>query len=216
MAARKGKNGEATRRRLLKAACEIFGTVGYRDARVADICRRARANVAAVNYHFRSKANLYVEAWRHAFRTSLEKHPPDGGVRPNAPAERRLRGRIVSIMRRIADPRSHEFEIAHREMAASTGLLKEVVRESIEPMRREFRSIVRELIGRGATAKSVRLCQMSIMAQCFGPLLRQRRGKMSDGLHRPPGADVEALAEHVTRFSLAGIREMRRRGGRRK
>ncbi|RLC17665.1 MAG: DUF1956 domain-containing protein, partial [Deltaproteobacteria bacterium] len=52
----KREDGKETRRRLLNAACEIFAQKGYHNAKVADICKRAGANVASVNYYFRDKA----------------------------------------------------------------------------------------------------------------------------------------------------------------
>jgi hypothetical protein len=84
----------------------------------------------------------------------------------------------------------------------------------MEPIFRGLNWIVRELLGEQATEQHVRLCTMSIRAQCFGPLLRERRRKMSSRAAYPPSPealveDVDTLADHVTRFSLAGIREVR-------
>jgi AcrR family transcriptional regulator len=41
-----------TRQRLLAAAESIFALKGFHDTKIADICQRASANVAAVNHHF--------------------------------------------------------------------------------------------------------------------------------------------------------------------
>ena len=57
-------------------------------------------------------------------------------------------------MRRIADPNNHEIEIMHKEMANPTGLLAETLQRAIEPMRQGIRSIVQELLGNGAGARS--------------------------------------------------------------
>ena len=46
----KREDGKETRHRLLNAACEVFAEKGYRNARVAEICRRAGANVARHQY----------------------------------------------------------------------------------------------------------------------------------------------------------------------
>ncbi|HSO08870.1 MAG TPA: TetR family transcriptional regulator, partial [Desulfoprunum sp.] len=56
-----------TREKLLSAASDVFVDKGFRDATVAEICRRAGANISAVNYYFGSKEALYQEAWRHSF-----------------------------------------------------------------------------------------------------------------------------------------------------
>lgn len=208
-------DGRETSEQLLAASCEIFAAKGFRDATIAEICAKAKVNTAAASYHFGGKAALYVASWRYAFERSLRIYPPDGGVAPDASPEERLHGRILSIMRRIIDPESHALDIVHKEMANPTGLLVEPMRRSMEPIFQGLNAVVRELLGPCATERQVRLCQMSIRAQCFGPLLRERRRKMAVPGKLPPGPeplldDVETLAEHVTRFCLAGIREIRK------
>ena len=214
------KNGVETRRRLLEAASEVFSEKGFRDATIADICELAGANTASVNYHFRDKETLYVEAWRLAVERSLEAHPPDGAVPADAPAAERLRGRILSLLRRIADPDSHEFQIVHRELASPTGLLAEVMHECVEPIRQSLLAIVRELLGSDAPERDVMLCAMSIRAQCLDLMIHRRHGGACPG-SPPPGLpavdlEIDVIADHVTRFSLAGIRNVRRHAPTRK
>jgi AcrR family transcriptional regulator len=209
------KQDISTRERLLEGACEIFAKKGYRDATIADICERAGANVAAVNYHFGDKETIYIEAWRRAFHKSLEAYPPDGGIAPDAPAEERFRGRILAVMQRFAYPKSYEFEIMSKELTTPTGLLTEVMRESIEPLRREFGRIVSELLGKRASEQQVQLCRMSVMAQCINMMVHQQHRKSfaEAGIKSDLPLDnlkIEMMADHVARFSLAGIREIRR------
>ena len=204
-----------TQARLLKSACEVFAEKGYREATLAEICERAGANIAAVNYYFRDKATLYAEAWRRSFQRSLEIYPADGKVPLGAPPEERLRGRIQSILQRIADPQSYEFDIMYKELVNQTGLLTDVMQESIEPIRRGLFVLMRELLGEKASDLQVQLCQMSIRAQCFDLIIReQRRKKSPEGkkLTGPPFPDVDVavLADHILRFSLAGFREIHR------
>jgi AcrR family transcriptional regulator len=206
-------DGQETRQNLLTAAGEIFARKGFRDTTIAEICKQAGANTASVSYHFGSKEALYVESWRYAFTRSLSIYPPDGGIPHGAPPEERLHGRILAIMRRIIDPQSHDFDIFHKEMANPTGLLAKPMQESVEPIFKGLTLLVSELLGKEPQEPEVRLCAMSIRAQCFGPLLHARRRKRTQ---EPPTTcieslpdDVEELADHVTRFSLAGIRALR-------
>jgi AcrR family transcriptional regulator len=211
------KDAQETRQRLLAAAAEVFAQKGYWETTHAEICRKAKANTAAVNYHFGSKENLYIESWKYAFEKSVEAHPPEGGIAPEAPVQERLRGRILAFMRRIADPDNHEIEIMHKEMANPTGLLTQTVHEKVEQMRRGMQSIVQELLGDRARERQVSLCVMSLVGQCFGPMLHLRRARMTPGTPRPAGPSfefgVDELADHVTQFSLAGIRGIRRLDG---
>ncbi|MDA8138174.1 MAG: CerR family C-terminal domain-containing protein [Desulfobacteraceae bacterium] len=207
-------DGQETRKQLLLAGGEVFAARGFYHATLAEICRKAGANIAAANYHFGNKETLYVECWRFSFDHSLKTYPPDGGVAEDAPVEERLRGRILAIMRRIIDPRNHDLDIVYKETANPTGLLAEAIQKSLEPVFRGLMLVIRELLGPRASDQQVLLCLMSIRSQCFGPLMQERRRK--SGSPGPPLPlrdlimdDVEALAEHVTSFSLAGIRAMR-------
>jgi AcrR family transcriptional regulator len=212
-------HGEQTREHLLDCACRTFSRKGFHEATVAEICRCAGANVAAVNYYFGTKAKLYAEAWRRAFERSMAAHPPDGGVPPEADPDRRLHGRVRALMERIADPECCEFEMVHKELANPTGLLAEVMRESIQPVRRAFYDVIAELLGGQADEQDILLCVRSVHGQCFDlmihrrRLLAARRGQAGPEPPGPPPLDipVEVLAEHVASFSLAGIRDLRRR-----
>ncbi|MDI9430688.1 MAG: CerR family C-terminal domain-containing protein [Planctomycetota bacterium] len=207
------KDAQATRERLLAAAAEVFAEKGYWEATHAEICERAGTNTASVNYHFGSKENLYVEAWKHCHAESMRVHPPDGGVPPEAPPEERLYGRILAFMHRITDPDNHEIEMVHKEMANPTGLLMGAMQRTIESERQCTLALVRELLGAKVSEQAVCLCEMSLMSQCFGPMLHLRRGKMPPGAPRPPAplADlsVEQLADHIVQFTLAGIHGIR-------
>ncbi len=206
-------DGLETRQKLLDAAGVLFAERGYHATKTGDICRSAQANIAAVHYHFRSKEDIYVASWRHAFERSISAYPPDGGVPADASAEDRLRGHIQALVRRSIDPASRDLDIAHREMSTPTGLLAEVMHRSIEPLREMHLRLIRELLGPDATDQDVHLCEMSIHAQCVVSLMseRQRRLAPRDNRHpHPPFLHVDEakLTEHIFRFSLAGLREV--------
>lgn len=202
------KDTEKTRQSLLTAAGEAFARKGYRDATVAEICERAGANIAAVNYHFKDKETLYREAWRYAFRESIAAHPPDGGVSEEALPEERLRGIIVALLRRISDENNKEFLIVHKELANPTGLLEEVSHEEIRPIRERMRTVLRAILGTDVSETQALFCEMSIVGQCITPMMISRiekeRGEIRDNIMTIDG--IEAYADHVIRFSLAGIR----------
>src|SRR5437868_10608783 len=61
-----------THLRVLSAASRLFAENGFKDVTVREICRAARANVAAVNYHFGDKLGLYREILRMAIDAMRE------------------------------------------------------------------------------------------------------------------------------------------------
>lgn len=50
--------------RLIEVAAESFAEKGFDGTSVRDITTKAKCNVAAVNYHFGGKENLYLEVFR--------------------------------------------------------------------------------------------------------------------------------------------------------
>lgn len=202
------KSVSKTYNSLLAAAAEVFADKGYRDATIADISERAKANIAAVNYHFGDKETLYREAWRYSFSESIKAHPPDGGVSGNAPPEERLRGQISALLHRVADEDNNkEFLIVQREFANPTGLLNEIMEEVIRPLQEEMQALIRELIGPQASDEQVQFGEISIISQCINPSVVGRNRKEKAG--PPKIEDVEAYSNHVIKFSLAGIRAIR-------
>src|SRR5258708_33872042 len=61
MATQASITDQQTRQRLLEAAARLFAEHGFQNVTVRDICKKAGANVASVNYHFRDKLGLYKE-----------------------------------------------------------------------------------------------------------------------------------------------------------
>src|SRR6202012_2407999 len=92
-----------TRQRLLEVAGEVFAEHGFKNATVREICKRAGANVAAINYHFGDKQGLYSETLRYWARESLAKYPPNLGVDDNATPQQKLHAYIRSFLFRILD-----------------------------------------------------------------------------------------------------------------
>ncbi len=207
------KDGIETRERILIAACEVFAGKGYHDATVEEICSRAKTNIAAVNYHFGSKEQLYAQVWRQAFNESLAAYPPEGSLPPEAPAEDRLRATIRSMVGRSVDPGriGHAGKLLLREMLSPTDVIEQVKHDAIGPLRRRMDRIMGELLGPEASEDQVRLCAMSVVHQCLaiGIHLFARKLPPDVKFDLPVGELVEKLTEHIVCFSLAGIAAIR-------
>ncbi|MCX7101369.1 MAG: CerR family C-terminal domain-containing protein [Methylobacter sp.] len=201
---------EKTRDRLLTAACKIFAEKGFQDATIAEICAQAKTNIASVNYHFRDKETLYLEAWRFAFNRELLLYPPGHGLVAEASPEQKLAGRIKSLINRLADDKSYSFMIIHKEMAQPTRLLADILEKEINPQRLQMLDLLKECLGEAATEQQIHYCHASIMGQCF-QLMRLKHMQSAPPVlnHSRDLSDIKAYAEHVVQFSLAGIHGIR-------
>ena len=210
----------ATCDRLLDAAGEVFAEQGFKVATVREICRRAGANIAAVNYHFGDKAGLYKATLKYADRcaVALRGIPSgDGGaeVAPEQMLAMYVRAYVAAAMD-TGRPQWHGRLIA-REIMEPSPALDEVVTENIRPRSEMLGRVVRRLLGSAATDERVRLTKFSVIGQC---LMYHSGRHVMERLHPEQGFGPEAIdgvAEHITRFSLAAIAGIREQaeGGRR-
>ena len=210
-----GKRANAdsgTKQRVLESACRLFAEKGYRDTTVQEICEQANANIAAVNYYFRDKETLYIEALRYACELASQAYPLDGGLPEAAPPEEHLRAHVEANVRRILSdgPSSYFPRMRVKEMAEPTAAHRTLMKEIMRPFREHLEGVLVELLGDDADVKLCRLCALSVFSQFlilgFGRASRARLFK-ARRKSRPPS--VEDLIDHITRFSLAGIRAMR-------
>jgi len=57
-----------TKQRILASAFELFGRFGLEGTSVREIAKASGVNLAAINYHFRNKDNLFWEIIAHTYR----------------------------------------------------------------------------------------------------------------------------------------------------
>src|SRR3954464_52735 len=79
-------SADLTKTRLLEAAGDEFAAKGFAGATIRSICQRAGANLAAVNYHFGDKEQLYAAAVMEAHRCGT-KILPEAAFAEGTPAE---------------------------------------------------------------------------------------------------------------------------------
>jgi AcrR family transcriptional regulator len=197
---------DTTRERIAEAAGEIFAERGFEGTTVRDICQRAGANIAAVNYYFGDKQRLYVDAVVRAHRWRMEQaRLPEWS--DDTPAETKLADFIATFFRRVLtgpDDTWHT-KLVLREMANPTAACAELVQSSIRPQFEILLSILRELLPKDVSAQRLRLTAFSIVGQCLfyhfaDPVVRNllTADEYSE-------LDVAMLARHVLDFSLASI-----------
>ena len=198
-----------TRRRLLEAGLEVFARDGFRGATIARICRRAGANIAAAHYQFGDKRRLYQAVFEHAERR-MQADAPRGTAATGSPASR-LHAQVASFLRRLLDPGRPAWmaQLLAHELIDPTPALDRLVRRRMRANHDQIAAIIRELAPRAST-EAVRLATLSVVAQC---VFYRNSAAIVSRLYPDLDAarEIDRLADHVTRFSLAGISALRER-----
>ncbi len=195
--------GEQMRARLLQAAGEVFAERGFKGATVELICKRAKTNIASVNYYFRDKRSLYLEAFRYAATKATETLEPIAGAQPYL--------RLKSLTRRdlrvaFGQGRSQWYlKLVFREMLEPIGAMKFVFEEHYRPAHEFLKSLARETLGFHTNDRVVRTCAFIIMAiSAFYGANQQFIERLYPG-QEFDAEEIEQVAELIAQFLLGGM-----------
>ncbi len=126
----------------------MFATQGFHKTTVAQICKAAKANIAAVNYHFGDKQKLYEASWDFALETVREdlKSSLDVG-----PIEDRFKEFYYRRLRSMSQGggTSCFWRLILREMLDPTPSLAALSEKTMPVLRSPLSSLISELTGIG-------------------------------------------------------------------
>src|SRR6266481_6500587 len=194
-----------TRQRLLEAAGEVFAEHGFRDATIREICERAKANIAAVHYHFGDKEELYAAVFSYARSCAVAQFDEQASL---GTAEERLRTFIRALLTRFFDYGRPAWlgKLVAQEMIDPTKALDSLINEQIRPNSERLKAIVRELIGVEIDEQELWRCTFGIAAQWLFYFHCGQVVKRLNPDQRFDRQELERLADHITKFSVAALK----------
>lgn len=199
-----------TRQRLLKNAEILFAEKGFHAVSVREITKAAKCNLAAVNYHFGGKMNLYLEVFRsrwvprarrihHSFEEALQgQESPLIDDVVGALAHAFLEGPLTDEERRC------HSQLMYRELANPTGALDLLAENVMQPFFMKLRNLLRPHLPETIGDDRLLLSIISIIAMVIH--FNFSREAVSRLTGRTYDSDFKArLVEHITEFSLKGL-----------
>ena len=200
-----------TRERLLEAAERLFADRGFKKVTVRDICREARANVAAVNYHFGDKLGLYREVMRvgiDAIRATTDAGRAAG---ERQPPEEQLRRYVVVWITRLLTP-GHEtiHRLMQRELQDPTPALDDLVDAVVRPRLDYLSAVVARMLDCDPKDEIVMRCVAATQAQAVAYMPNPVAARL--GFTRPQTpAQIDEVARHIAEFAVGGVKAVARR-----
>lgn len=212
-AADAGESCAATRERLLDAAEALFARRGYAATSVRDITTAADSNLAAVNYHFGGKHNLYREVVLRRLRAIRAQRL---AALEQAAAARPAAGDLPATLRIFAEA----FLAPVRDLPVEDRPLRLLLREVVDPqlpqdvLDTELVVPVRQRLTSAIAAaapsldeRTVQLCAQSFVGQLMHVLHAHRLTPGGEPADQAAGR-LDELVEHVVRFTIAALERL--------
>ncbi|MBW2216709.1 MAG: CerR family C-terminal domain-containing protein [Deltaproteobacteria bacterium] len=207
-----GHEGKAdvTKDRILNEAEILFAHKGFHGVTVREITETAKCNLAAVNYHFGNKWNLYLAVFRFRW----------------LPRAKRLRETVINVLDEHENPtrtdvvkalaqaflegpitdeeRKQHALLIFRELAEPTEAFELVANEALRPLFRTLTERMRLLVPEDMDEKRLRLNIFSIFAMVIH--FNFARAAVTHITGQEYDRDFKSLlVEHITNFSLNGL-----------
>lgn len=217
-----------TKDRLLDAAEELFLDKGFEHVSIRELAAAADVNVAAVNYHFQGKDNLYSEVILRRFTKQRDRilgeleqiRSATTGVRPTV--EQVLRRLVrVHLASSLEDGRGHALmkRMLSEMYADSNETTPLFLREMIAPVFRACSEAMLEAKP-DMSREEVSWAIASVVGQIHHLAMRWERSRTLLA-NRDPSVEVmmqafpalrldqeqyiDEVTDHITRFSAAAI-----------
>ncbi len=204
--------------RLLNAAESLFAERGYDGTSIRDITAKADCNLAAVNYHFHSKDNLYTEVFRRRLQLirntrleSIESSMNEDVVRPDL--KKLLRSFAKTFIGTTLENSTWRnfMRLMTREMLDNhlpSNLFYEEIIAHIQPV------MVKALVKLcpGLTEPQAARSLFSIVGQLIHAIHLKEMFSKVENIDLPI-FDLDKYLDHIVEFSAAGILGMAKQGG---
>jgi AcrR family transcriptional regulator len=198
---------DLTRRALIDAATGIFAARGYEAGSVRQITEKAKANQAAINYHFGSKDGLYREVLRNALHAFDEFSVIDEDALPAMDREEAIRlyigQQLVPLLRR--NQLSQYLRIFNWEILQPTAMFQEVVASERLPAVSAAIAILGKFLPDDATPEERTVAMIWLVNQAYIFV------RNYDHLSRAPlnlkvdEAFLERLIDMLSRLLIGGL-----------
>ena len=191
------EKSKLTRQKLLEVAADIFVNKGFQAAGIREICTTAGANLAAVNYHFGGKMELYKAVLTHAFENAKPPRPmPQLADDPDHP-QQQLRAWILWNAERMLGVGGHAvYELIVKELQDPTPAFDELLERSMQPIYAAGEDLVAAVLGVSQDNPLVQLCCTSVFGQCLiyrhsRPMIERFQRHVKTGVPRKNGQHTQ-------------------------
>lgn len=201
-------DGEATRKRILETAGELFAVSGFAETSNKAIAAQAGVDLASINYHFGNRGGLYqaVLAEAHCRFISIEVLQEANAA--DLPPRDKLKKLIGDLVEGAARHQGWHSRVLGRELMSPSSHLQVLQQNEVFPKFRVIVGILSEITSIPPDDPTLFRCALSIAAPCVMLLLVGRNVSAVDKV--VSSVPREVLAAHLYHFAIGGLEAVAR------
>lgn len=222
-------DGAQARQRLLRAALECFAAHGFNKTSTRQIAQAAGVNLAAINYYFGSKADLYRAVYAQLCEIASgveegdEKHGLPG-AQTSLPTRLEPGTQLADVLKiffqvslqplKQSEAMRLTMRLHFREMLEPSGVLQEHIDQQIRPLHESLSALLGQQLGLGEPDEDVQRLALSMQGLVMFHFVAQDLvSQVAPFITATPEA-VDTLADRLAIYALAMFEaERQRRNG---
>lgn len=207
------EDGEVTRRHILETAVRLFAEHGYADTTSKMICKEAGVNLAAVNYHFGSRDDLYRAVLEDVHEHIVNEREMEAIMSTGRSAEERLGMVLDAYIANIYNAQSWHSRIWAHELIAPSALGGLSFLQGTLTKERAISRLLSEITGIPLGDPALNCCVITVMGPYLIMLCVQRdmARKLTPVFHYR-GEDMNVYLKALIFSGLHSFAERYRRG----
>jgi len=200
------ENGAQTRQQLLEVAGQLFAERGYARTTSKEICELAGANIAAVNYHFGSKDDLYAAVLEEAHARLASIELVKTAIQGDGDPGEKLRVLLMQVVGQIVSRGQDTWalRVLSRELMAPTQVMGRLISNQVQPKLKLVARMIASTLGVPTNHPAVSRCMVSIIGPCGFLLITNPDWQKQ--IFPSLTLDPQALVEHMVTFALGGLK----------
>lgn len=199
------------KRKILRAAADIFAEYGYQHGTIRQIASKAGMNVAAVNYYFGNKESLYHEVLKTWTEESFKKYPVIQEADAGVSAEEKLYYQIRQILSKLFDEEQTPWfgKLFVRMATLETkDQMKDLAECIYKPSVDIMTEIIREIAGKEVDEELLYFMATDIIGQCVFYYSDRKLLELVLPKEGKKIITIEFLSRKITDFSVCAIQNM--------
>lgn len=205
------RDGLSTRNAILEVAGQVFAERGFAEATSKEICERAGANTAAVNYYFGGKESLYEEVLVTAHSQLLRLEDLDTIITSAAEPEEKLRAFLERMLKTaFASSELWGIKVFLRELFSPSPFISKAMAATVLPKAAKLRVLIQEITGLPQDSAQLQRAAVFVVIPCISLIMFP--DTMRAAIAPATTDDPQSMLDELLIYALGGLRALGKNG----